>query len=210
MPWYYAGPEAKPVGPVTLEELHALRVSGVLSPETYVIEHTGQAADAMTWKRYREAFPANPAPPLPPPFSPVPLPPPPPQATKPAPHPLFPSAAPVHDLRPVSHQLAATSSTRISNAWCQWGFWLGLASLPLLLACGFGALVALPALFLCVIGLVQVLHHPEQAGRGLAITGLLCAALALIITLLCLAVAVPAYLKAHGQTVTEQSTNDSQ
>ena len=45
MPWYYAGPDAKPVGPVTLNELHACRVRGIVTPETYVIEHTGQPGE---------------------------------------------------------------------------------------------------------------------------------------------------------------------
>ena len=42
MPWYYAGPEAKPVGPLSVEELHARHLSGAVTAETYVIEHTGQ------------------------------------------------------------------------------------------------------------------------------------------------------------------------
>jgi hypothetical protein len=37
MPWYYVGPDAKPVGPLSLEELQSRRLSGALSPETYVI-----------------------------------------------------------------------------------------------------------------------------------------------------------------------------
>ena len=49
MPWYYAGPEAKPVGPVSLEELHARRLSGAIQPETYVIEDTGQPDPARAW-----------------------------------------------------------------------------------------------------------------------------------------------------------------
>ncbi len=60
MPWFYAGPEAKPVGPVSVEQLHANRVNGTISPDTYVIEQTGQPGATMTWRRYREAFPDSP------------------------------------------------------------------------------------------------------------------------------------------------------
>lgn len=102
MPWYYEGPESKPVGPVTLEELQARRLSGEISSETYVIEHTGQPGESLAWKRYAEIFPATsnvsslpPVPPAPtawPIQPPVPVPPAP--GVPPAPHPLFPSAAP--------------------------------------------------------------------------------------------------------------------
>src|SRR5437588_12555485 len=94
MPWYYAGPEAKPVGPVSLAELHARHLNGMISPETYIIEHTGQPNEPRVWKRYREVFPSIPMdlPAIPP----VPI-----ALTAPSlqpavqPHPLFPSAAPV-------------------------------------------------------------------------------------------------------------------
>ncbi len=56
MPWYYAGPEAKPVGPVTLEELQALRARGTVAPETYVIEEKGQGMAGLAWKRYHSAI----------------------------------------------------------------------------------------------------------------------------------------------------------
>ena len=62
MPWYYAGPEAKPVGPLSVEELHDRRVSGVVGPDTYVIEHTGHGAANLAWKHYKEVFPTNLAP----------------------------------------------------------------------------------------------------------------------------------------------------
>src|ERR1035441_2641879 len=97
MPWYYAGPEAKPVGPVTLDELHACRVNGTVKPETYVIEHTGQPSENWAWKRYQDVFPSSPSlPPLPPPSPPPVVMPAPPVAQPQAipPHPLFPSAAP--------------------------------------------------------------------------------------------------------------------
>src|ERR1035441_5503835 len=100
MPWYYAGPEAHPVGPVTLDELHACRVNGTVKPQTYVIEHTGQPSENWAWKHYQDIFPSSPALPPLPPLSPPPVPVPPvvpPQAIPPQvipPHPLFPSAAP--------------------------------------------------------------------------------------------------------------------
>ena len=59
MPWYYAGPEAKPVGPVSAEQLQGLLASGTITPETFVIEHTGPGAANLAWKRYREVFPAT-------------------------------------------------------------------------------------------------------------------------------------------------------
>jgi len=55
------GPEAKPVGPVTLDELHACRVRGIVTPETYVIEHTGQPVETLAWKHYQDVFPSSPA-----------------------------------------------------------------------------------------------------------------------------------------------------
>src|ERR1700679_68085 len=109
MPWYYAGPAATPLGPVSVEELHALRASGTITPETFVIEHTGPGAANLAWKRFGDIFPAAPLPAIPPvppiPSAPAPFPhpisaPPPtpvPHPTVipgmvPAPHPLFPSA----------------------------------------------------------------------------------------------------------------------
>src|SRR5271156_6542755 len=102
MPWYYAGPEAKPVGPVTLEELHACRVRGIVTPDTYVIEHTGQPDASWAWKRYQDIFPSG--------HSLPPLPAPPPQ------HPVFPT-----DTRPDPYY-----NVKPTNGWCAWGFGLGL------------------------------------------------------------------------------------
>ncbi len=109
MPWYYAGPEAKPVGPVTLEELQALRAKGAIMADTYVIEEKGQGMAGLAWKRYQELFPAAATlPPLPavpgaspsgPPLAqpafyvPPPAPPVNPPSVTQA-HPLFPSATP--------------------------------------------------------------------------------------------------------------------
>jgi len=229
MPWYYAGPDAKPVGPISLEELNGRAAAGVFSPDTYVLEHTGQPGSAPTWRRYREVFPPTPVlPPTPPPFTAPPVPPPivqaqprfsyapPPPAPVTQPHPLFPSAAPVSSGQPRSVFPPDTrpdpfhDSVRKTNGWCQWGFWLGLASVPLLLACGVGSLVALVSLFLCLGGLAQVLHHQEQSGRDLALGGLLLSSFTLLLTIGFLAWAVPAILKSHGLTVTEQSTSDSE
>ena len=113
--WYYAGPDAKPNGPVSLEELQARRSQGVILPDTYVIEHAGATGVVGGWRHYREVFPDQPTlPPLPggsPPVLPLQTPPPIvpplashsaqaldakqlnyPSAAPSAAHPLFPSA----------------------------------------------------------------------------------------------------------------------
>jgi len=215
MPWYYAGPEAKPVGPVSLEELQALRAGGTLSSETYVIEHTGKPVDTLAWRRYQDVFPAlSSLPPLPP------LPPPPPVAhAAPVlppvaqPHPLFPSAIPAatqHSVFPPGARPDPYYTTKPTNIWCAWGFGLGLAGFFFSFACGLGMLLALPSLLLCVVGLAQVHKHREQAGQGLAISGLVLSTVALIISLFfILWLAIP-IMKAHGLTVTEQTLNDSE
>jgi hypothetical protein len=53
-----------------------------------------------------------------------------------------------------------------------------------LIFCGLGLLMDLVALVLGIIGLVQLKNHPEQKGKGLAITGTVFGGLAVI--LLCL------------------------
>lgn len=225
MPWYYAGPEAKPVGPVSLEELHARRVGGSISPETYIIEHTGQPNDPAAWKRYREVFPSSPVIPPAPSQPALPILPPAPAAAAPpppvaspipaaqAPHPLFPSAT------PIGQQQVPTPAARPdpyyqvkpTNSWCAWGFGLSLAGLFFtVFACGLGIFLALPAFFICIYAWIQVHNKPEQAGRGLAIAGTLISGFTLIIFLaIALAIAIPAF-KAHNLTVTEQSNSDSQ
>jgi hypothetical protein len=216
MPWYYAGPEAKPTGPVTLDELHACRVSGVVRPETYVIEHTGQASENLAWKRYQDVFPPSPSlPPLPSlPTPPAPAMPPAPPAAPPQPiasHPLFPSAAPAK--QPVFAPGARPDpyyNVKPTNGWCAWGFGLGLAGFFLSFACGVGVLPALLAFPLCIVGLAQVHKHREQAGQGLAVAGLILSGIALVISLaFIISLAIP-MLKAHGLTVTEQTSNDSE
>jgi hypothetical protein len=211
MPWYYAGPEARPVGPITIEELQTRRVNGTISPETYVIEQTGQTGEARAWKRYREIFPASPTlpplPPLPPSVSNL-TPPPQPVVT---PHPLFPSAAPVPGRMPGASPPIHSDpyyAARRMNAWCGWGFGLGLASPVLLLLC-LGLFTAPIAIVCCLVGLVQVHHHREQTGRGMAYTGLIFAALTLIVALVIGLAAAFSTLKVHAQTVTEQTSNDS-
>lgn len=222
MPWYYSGPEAKPVGPVSLEELHAQRLSGAISPETYVIESGGAAGAPLEWKRYREVFPLSSAGPgvmsfpVPPPVQPpIPVN----QPPVAQPHPLFPSAGvavPHPAQAPFSPQspppVPAVAPAGKTNAWCGWGFGLSLAGFFLLfLTCGFaGWLLALPGLVLSFIGLVQVHQHREQSGQGLAISGLLLSSFVLIATLIVLAVAVPYFIRHHDQTATEESTNDSE
>jgi len=221
MPWYYAGPEAKPVGPVTLDELHACRVRGLVKSETYVLEQTGQPGENLAWKRYQDVFPSNPSlPPLPPLSLPPtlvanPLPPQL-QVISPqvmAPHPLFPSAAPVPTQNSVFPPTARPDpyyKVKPTNGWCAWGFGLGLAGFFLSFACGIGLLPALLALPLCITGLAQIHKNREQAGRGLAVAGLVLSGVALLISLIfILSLAFP-ILKAHGLTVTEQTSNDSQ
>jgi hypothetical protein len=202
MPWYYAGPEAKPVGPLSVEELHARHLSGVVTPQTYVIEHTGQPVENWAWKRYHEVFPTN-LPPAPPPAIVPPV---------AQPHPLFPSAAPVHGHHSVFPATARPDpyyQAKPTNGWCAWGFGLGLASFFFSFIC-IGGLPALLALPLCIIGLTQVHKHREQAGQGLAIAGLILSGIALLISLIfILSLAMP-ILKAHGFTVTEQTSNDSE
>jgi hypothetical protein len=209
MPWYYAGPEAKPVGPVTLEELRALRLHGTIAPETYVIEHTGQPSENWAWKHYQEVFPSSPSlppiPPQPPPPAMAPAPP----ATQP--HPLFPSAAPAqHSVFPPGARPDPYYNVKPTNGWCAWGFGLGLFSFFLSFACGIGLLPALLAFPLCIVGMVQVQKHREQAGHGLAVAGLILSSVALLISLVfIISLAIP-ILKAHGLTVTEQTSNDSE
>jgi len=208
--------EAKPIGPVSLEELHARRLSGLISPETYVIEHTGQPNESPTWKRYREIFPVSPSQTLPPlPSAPFVSPPAPNLIAPPPPHPLFPSAS----LPPLGHAHPLPSGplpgphyypTRKINTWCGWGFGLGLAATFLTFACGIGALVAIPAFLICIMGLVQVHRNREQAGQGLAIAGLVLSGIALLLSLIfILTLAIP-FIKEHEKTTTEQTSNSSE
>jgi hypothetical protein len=216
MPWYYAGPQAKPVGPVTLDELRAAHASGTVTSETYIIEHTGQAVENLSWKRYKEVFPSSPTLPAIPASTlpPVPAPIVPPIAPPAQAHPLFPSAAPIPSQTPVFAPNARPdpyySNTRPTNGWCGWGFGLGLAGFLLCFACGTGLIPALIALPLCLVGLAKVRKNPAQAGQGLAISGLVMSILAIIVSLIMLiSLAVP-MIKAHQLTVTEQSSNDSE
>ena len=223
MPWYYAGPEAKPVGPVTLDELHACRVRGIVSPETYIIEHTGQPSENWAWKHYQDIFPSSPSLPPLPPLSPAPAIPPqaiPPQAIPPqvispranSPHPLFPSAAPVatrHPAFPSDARPDPYYKIKPTNSWCAWGFGLGLAGFFFSFACGIGLFLALPSLLLCIVGLVQVQKNREQAGQGLAIAGLILSGVALLIASIFI-VSFAMKFKMHDFTVTEQTSNDSE
>jgi hypothetical protein len=195
MPWYYAGPEAKPVGPLTLEEIYARRMSGAITPETYIIEQP--AADGVTpaWRRFREILPAFPPPPA---------------------HPLFPSAAQVPLARPlpipppVIEPHAAPHghySVRPTNKACAWGFGLGILSFVLCFACGLGLLVALPALVVCILGFAEVQHRGDQSGRGMAAAGAVLAAVAIIISIIFLAFAIPAMIRNNSQADTQQSSD---
>jgi hypothetical protein len=212
MPWYYAGPEAKPVGPLSSEELQARHAQGIVKPETYVIEHTGAPGPDWSWKRYQELFP--PAPSAPP--APIPTLPPAPPIGAPAaaaPHPLFPSAAPVASagsVFPPTPRPDPYYATKPTNGWCAWGFGFGLAGFVFSIACGIGLLLAVPSLLLCVVGMSQLRNHPEQSGRGLALWGLALSTLSLVISLaIIIWVAVP-MIKSSQMTVTEQTSNDSE
>lgn len=231
MPWYYAGPEAKPVGPVSAEQLQGLFASGTITSETFVIEHTGPGAAGLAWRRYREAFSAatmlppipsaSPAPgyaltatpPAPPAPTPGAVPAPNPSApTAATAHPLFPSAAtarPDHPTYlPQSHSVAHPHF-RPTNSWCAWGFALSLVGFCFAFLC-IGVFPALVAAVLCIIGLVQVNKHREEGGMGLAITGLIFSGVAVLIVAIILSVFAPSFLKGHGLTVTEQTSNDSE
>jgi hypothetical protein len=237
MPWYYAGPEAKPVGPVTLEELKALRARGTVAPETYVIEEKGQGMSGLAWKRYQELFPdaasLPPLPPLPglPPLTQAPYVPPPVPPVTPPPvlqgHPLFPSAAPAaypSSVSPVyhpsSHQPPPFNPAarpdvyrygKPTNGWCAWGFGIGLASFCFsLFLCGSGFLPALLAVPICIVGLLKLNKHREQAGLWLAIWGLVLSGLALVVAGIYFYYLAMPIMKSHGLTVTEETTNDSE
>ena len=206
MPWYYAGPEAKPVGPLSVQELHDRHVSGVVGADTYVIEHTGHSTENLAWKRYQDVFPTNLAP-----TPPIPVVPSPALPATPAvqPHPLFPSAASSPTAHPsIGHP--SHPSIRPANPWCTWGFVGGLIGFCFSFVCGTGLLLALPALLLCIVGLVQVRKNHAQEGRGLAIAGLILSCLAVLISLIMIAYLALPMIKAHEQTVTEQTSNDSE
>jgi hypothetical protein len=217
MSWYYAGPEAKPVGPVSLEEIHARRLSGFITPETYVIEQNGQSGAPIAWRRYREIFsegvtPPPILPPLPSSLPPaLPHPPAPAIAANPAVTALFPSAphAPLPVYVPPIVPHAAPHGhypIRQTNSSCAWGFGLGLASFILSFACGLGVLFAAPALVLCILGFAQVQQRPGQSGRGIASAGAVLAALALLISGTILAYGVPALIKEREQAAAQQNS----
>jgi hypothetical protein len=228
MPWYYAGPEAKPLGPVSAEQLQTLLASGAITSETFVIEHTGAGAANLAWHRYREIFPpASSLPPLPAvphptaipaappaPHAPAPGMVPAPHPSSPAPHPLFPSAAhaPVYGA-PVQHAVPghhpSYAPIRPTNSWCAWGFALSLLGFCFAFLC-IGIVPALIAAVLCIIGLVQVSKNHAEGGQGLAITGLIFSGVALLIAIVIISWFSPTILKAHGLTVTEQTSNDSE
>jgi hypothetical protein len=228
MPWYYAGPEETPVGPVSTEELHARRRSGLLSAQTYVIEWNDVVGAVGGWKFYSEIFPVVP------PMGPLPMVPPAPPTTAPKsspgttagphsyypppsppvsqPHPLFPSVG--HAPAPVAPGVPNAAPhgqypARKTNGWCAWGFGLGLAGFISSIFC-VGLLLAVPALLICIIGFAKVQSRPEQSGRGLAVAGGVLALLAIIISLGLGAWLVPSFFKNHEWSVTEQSSTNSE
>jgi Domain of unknown function (DUF4190) len=200
MSWYYAGPEAKPVGPLSVEELHDRHVSGTVGPDTYVIEHTTTGAESLAWKRYKEVFPTNLAPTPPLPTVPAPIP----ALPTAQPHPLFPSAAP-SAAYPSYYQ-----PPRPTNGWCAWGFGIGLTGFFFSFACGTGLLLALPALLLSIVGLVQVRKNPQQEGQGLAIAGIVLSVIGVLVSLIFIVSMALPMIKSHELTVTEQTSNDSE
>jgi hypothetical protein len=214
MSWYYVGPDAQPVGPISLEELRSRRASGAVAPETYVIEAPAGSAP-KEWIRFRDAFPhavtfppgVSGLPPLPTPASPV-VP-----ATMGIPHPLFPSAPPITPSPggPVftgTHPSQYHLPPRKNNAWCLWGFGLGIASVPCLF-CGIGLLFAPAALVCSIIGLVQVGQHREQHGRGLAVAGLVASLVALFMAVMIGVMMLNSSWHSVMSMTTEQTSNDS-
>jgi hypothetical protein len=137
----------------------------------------------------------------------------PPSPVPPQPHPLFPSAG--HAPLPVApaaythgpgpHGLYPPRKT---NAWCAWGFGLGIAAFVLSFLC-VGVLFAVPALIISILGFAQVQRHREQSGRGLALAGAVLSLLAIVIAIV-LAIAVIPMMKVHEWSVTEQSSTNSE
>lgn len=210
MSWYYVGPDAKPVGPISLEDLQARRADGAVGPDTYVIEAPAGSAP-KEWRRYRDFFP--PVATLPPLPGTVPLPAPTP--TMGVPHPIFPTPPPAvpspggpvfTGSHPSTYHLPASKT----NPWCSWGFGLGLASLPLLLLCGTGVFVAIAGMVVSIVGLVHLGHHRDEQGRGLAVAGLVLSILALLCAV-GIGIAIATSSSWHGglQMSTEQTSNDS-
>ena len=113
-------------------------------------------------------------------------------------------------LRPPVRARTPITRPRPTNFYCGWGFALALASPFLaLITCGFGGLLAFPALLFCIVGLAQVHRNRAQSGQGLAVSGLFFSILALLIlTGFFFWLGVP-LIKGHGLTVTEETTNDS-
>jgi hypothetical protein len=211
MSWYYVGPDANPVGPISREELQSRRDSGAVSPETYVIEAPPGSAP-KEWRRYRELFPATPLASALPPL-PTGMPPSPPVATMGIPHPLFPSAPPqapspggpvFTGTHPATYRLPPSHT----NAWCSWALGLGIASLPLAF-CGIGALLAIAGSVTGIVGMIQVGHHREQQGRGMAITGIILSVLSLIVVTAMAFAVMAGSMRNALQMTTEQTANDS-
>jgi hypothetical protein len=208
MSWYYVGLDAAPVGPISLEELHGRRAAGVITPDTYVIEAPAGSAP-KEWRRYREIFPPQAALPPLPAASPQPTAP-----TMGIPHPLFPSTLPPTPSPggPVftgTHPSVYRLPPSRTNAWCGWGFGLGLASLPLLLCAGAGALLAVAGLVVSIVGLMKVGHHRDQQGRGLAVAGLVFSILSLLVVIGLGAALMTKTFRSTLEATMEQTANDS-
>jgi hypothetical protein len=127
-----------------------------------------------------------------------------------APHPLFPSAAAsTHPVFPSAARPDPYYNVKPTNGCCAWGFGFGLIGFLLSFGC-IGLFPALLALFLCILGLAQVHKNDRQTGQGLAIAGIIMSSLAVLIALICILWWAVPMIKAHGITVTEQTSNDSE
>ena len=128
-------------------------------------------------------------------------------------HPLFPSATP-GATPPLTYPASARPdpyhNIRRTNICCVAGCIFGVIAFLLSFACGVGLFPALLAIIFCVVGLVQVHKHPEQAGQRRAIAGLILAIVALIIAVVMFIYLGLPMIKAHEITVTEQTSNDSE
>ena len=67
-------------------------------------------------------------------------------------------------------------------------------------------LPAIPALFACIMGLMQVHQHRDQAGQRRAIAGLLLSSFALLISVILILTLSIRLIKEREQTTTEQTS----
>lgn len=70
--------------------------------------------------------------------------------------------------------------------------------------------MALVSIFMGIGGIVQVQGHRQQSGRALALVGILVSLFTLVVTVALLVWVAMPVIKAHEQTTTEQTSNDSE